>query len=240
MIRNVVACVGALLVGGAGGYLLGARTHSPPAPSAAGLPDVTDASLRETPRNGKQSPSTADYQALKAQLAICMAYHEPPERKDAELAACRSSLEMCRNKPPPNSLSACYEYVDMAPIFDRELGEYDPSPETLERAKNLTVEECVRVWDWAERASRLRSTCLRGDAPPWFKERYVRTEPRPLGKACVKDAVYNARMEREEKRVSEITGLGPASFHLRVGDGGTLYTRGPDGEQIPFSLEDPR
>ena len=109
----------------------------------------------------------------------------------------------------PQTLPDCYDFADLAPIYERELGELDPSPETLERAKSLTLTDCVRVMTWAGRARKQQTSCLKGETPPGFKERYGRpVGERPLLKACgvsfSRTDLLNAWMRREEDRVREM------------------------------------
>jgi hypothetical protein len=217
----VALAIVALASGAAGGYALGRRSRAAHKPAPVDVPDcappaLVAAAVDRTP---------ADYQALKNKLAVCMAFQQPADERDQYLLGCRAELDGCnkalvRTRDP---LSACYDFTDFAPIYDRELGEVDPSPETLERAKNMTAEECVRVMTWGSRARYQLSLCLSGDAPPGFKERYGNfMANRPLTKACNSDALkrdaMNAWFKREEGRVEEAGG------RLRV-----RYRMGEDG-----------
>lgn len=212
--------VGALLlVAGAGGYLCGART-----PSRSALPGVAcvpEAMAAGAPAGPTPPHASGECQAVKNQLAICMAFRPSEDEKDKQLAMCRGDLGLYKNRP---TLPDCYDFMDMAPTYDRELGELDPSPETLERAKSLSVTECVRVITWADRARKQHASCLRGEPPPGFKERHGRlVDEHPFVKACQADAlktdVLNAWLRREEDRVREMGH--PITHRVRVGpDGG--------------------
>jgi hypothetical protein len=133
MKTTIALVVAALGTGVAGGYLWGARAHARALGPAPALPG-RDAS--EIVPAGTASPrSPADYQAIKNQLAICMAYHPSENEKDKQLTRCKWDLEACRT--PPHTIQACYDFIDLAPVYDLELGEGAPSPETSERAKSL-------------------------------------------------------------------------------------------------------
>lgn len=228
------ALITAVLVSGAGGYLLGARNGQR---TASLVPDVTGRATSETGSAAAAAPPTVagDCQAVKSQLAICMAYHPSESEQDKQLAMCRGSLEACR--APRDTLTDCYEFIDFAPIYDRELGESDPTPETLERAKNMNAEACVRVMSWSRRAALQYGSCLKGsETPPAFKERYRPVAERALVKACNSDALradaINAMMRRDEDRLRE---RGHEVRHrVRIGsDGGVLFgspSSIPDGE----------
>jgi hypothetical protein len=47
------------------------------------------------------------------------------DERDKYLSSCRTDLEACRNRP---TLPACWEFIDLAPVYDRELGEGVPAP----------------------------------------------------------------------------------------------------------------
>jgi hypothetical protein len=225
MSRHVITLVLSIAVAGVGGFLLGTRTR--PRPGQPVLPAsvvAVGATPEAMPANVTNPSVPGDYQALKNQLAICMAFHPSSDMQDKMLAMCRGDLAACRDRP---TLPDCYNFIDFAPIYDRELGEADPSPETLERAKRLTVEDCVQVTTWAQRAMTQLSSCLKGDTPPGFKERYGRSiKERPFFKSCGTDTlrrdVFNAWFRREEDRVRE---MGHDVHHrVRMGsDGGILF-----------------
>jgi len=186
------------------GYLAGSRKHPDRAPSSTEPPAPAEtASDAAFPA----PPSSGDYQTLKNKLALCMAFHPPESEQDKQLAICRNDLAVYRGPRP--TLPDCYDFIDFVPTYDRELGELDPSPETLERARSLTAAECVPVLTWAERAGRQRRSCLSGEAPPGFKERYGHPiGERPFVKACnaeaLKTEAMNAWLRREEDRVREM------------------------------------
>jgi hypothetical protein len=151
---------------------------------------------------------SADVQALKNQLAVCMAFHETPEKDEltrATLAGCESQLAMERAARP--TLPDCYDFADAAATYDRELGEADPSPETLERAKHLTADDCGRVLEYTTRASYKRRSCLGGKVPVGWKERYgAPLSTRPFVKACYalpQDVRTNAWFRYQEELVRE-------------------------------------
>ncbi len=201
--KNAAVLVLVALVSGAAGYVIRGKATPPPKPPAH---DVTDAP--EVAPAGTEAPRLpADYQTLKNHLALCMAFHPSESEQDKQLAMCRADLAVYRGPRP--TLPDCYDFIDFAPTYDRELGEADPSPETLERAKAMTPESCVPVLTWSSRAIRQQGSCLKGDAPPGFKERYGRPiGERPLVKACASDPLhrdaFNAWLRREEDRVREM------------------------------------
>lgn len=217
-----------VLVSAAGGYLLGTWRQTP---SRSVPPAVVagPAQAAPDPEPVGTAPRTvpADYQAVKNQLALCMAYHPSDDEKDKQLAMCRSNLGMYKN---PQTVPDCYDFADLASIYDRELGESDPSPETLERAKSLTLTDCVRVMTWSGRARKQQSSCLKGETPPGFKERYGRPiRERPFLKACgvsfSRTDLLNAWMEREEDRARELGH--DVKNHLRFGPDGGLLAGAP-------------
>jgi hypothetical protein len=216
-----------VLASGAGGYLLRGRSQPPlPRPPPA---RVTESAAPEvSPAGAAQSRPSGDCRAVQNQLAICTAYHPSEDEKDKQLAMCRGDLNLCRDG---HSLPNCYDFIDLAPVYDRELGEVDPSPETLERAKSLTIDECVRVVTWADRARRQQTSCLRGETPPGFKERYGRAiAERALVRACQTDAVridvLNAWLRREEDHVREMGRK--VTNSIRFGPDGGLVDGQPD------------
>jgi len=133
MIRYVVALVAVAIAGAGGGFLLGVRTVPRPAPPAPGV--AGSASPEAMPANVTQPLVPSDYQALKNQLAICMAFHPSSDMQDKQLSMCRGELAACRS--PRETLPACYDFIDFAPIYDHELGEADPSPETIRAGQEL-------------------------------------------------------------------------------------------------------
>jgi hypothetical protein len=135
-----------------------------------------------------------------------MAFHPSEDEKDKQLVRCRADVEGLRAHP---TLPKCYDFVDFAPIYDRELGEAAPSPETLERAKNMTPEGCVSVLTWMARAKVQLSECLKGETPPGFREKYAfPINDRPLVKACASEALrldaLDAVITRDEDRQREM------------------------------------
>jgi hypothetical protein len=175
----------ALLVSGAGGYLVGRRAQ--PAPRAVRCAEPSEP---ESIAAGAAPPRLpADYQALRNEVALCRAYRQRPDVPGHDLttdalAGCRSQLELMKN-PPRSTLQACYNFADLAPVYDRELGEADPSPETLERAAHLTASECGRVLHYSKGAVGMHRTCMSGAMPIGWKERYgTLIDERPFFKAC--------------------------------------------------------
>lgn len=202
---KTVAALALALVFAAGGYLWGARGRLRPAPPS---PEAATLTVPEV-HPGSTAPDRAstDCSSIKAQLAICMAYHPSIDEKDKQLRLCQSNLETY--KKSRRTLDVCYDFIDFAPIYDRELGEADPSPETLERAKSMTATGCVSVLTWASRAQGQLTQCLEGETPPSFKERYAQPiGARALVKACNSEALHrdamNAWLRREEGRVREM------------------------------------
>ena len=210
----------------AAGYAAG-RLRQPDPPQAVAVIATSSFEAASVP---------ADCQSAKTQLAICMAYRPKADaagrdERDKYLAMCRSDLEACRNKP---ALPACWEFIDLAPVYDRELGEPEPSPETLERAKHPSAEQCAEVLTWAQRASSQHKTCLKGEPPAGFREKYGRPpSERALVKACQRPDAINAWLEREDARV-RATGHEP-TFRVRAGpDGGVLFAY-PGDELRPMA-----
>lgn len=230
MSRYAVIAI-ALVAASAGGYVVGRRSSSAPSPatSAASTSGPSPAQTSGLPQTG-----AGDCPSVRAQLALCMAYHPPADEKDKYLTMCRTDLDLCRTRP---TLPDCYAFIDLAPIYDRELGEADPSPETLERAKNLSAAECVQVITWSTRASVQQDSCLKGETPPRFKERYASPiRDRPFVKACRRTDAMNAWFVREEARIREM-GYEPR-VKLRVGGDAGLLLTGPDGGLIPWVPEE--
>lgn len=235
MTRYTVTFVAvAFAAGGSGGFLLGSRTHRDAPTTSAKTHSSTEAEP-STAIPALSAPRVAeDCQSVKNQLAICTAYHPAPSETEKFLAMCRADLEMCRNKP---SLPACWDFVDLAPIYDRELGEADPSPETIERAKKLSAEECAEVITWEERAGLQQRRCLNGrdEPPPGFEEKYGRpVAERPFPKACRRTDALNAFFRREAQR--------GGGHPLHIGgkrDGWGLVYALPDGSIVrPVVPED--
>ena len=164
-----------------------------------------------------------------------MAFHPSASETDKFLHMCRGDLDMCRSSRP--TLPDCYDFIDFAPIYELELGEADPSPQTLERAKSLSTTECVRVITWGNRAGRQQRSCLRGESPPGWKERYGRpVTDRPFVKACRTTDAVNAWFSRDEDRARE---MGHEVKHMIwAGADGGLRLLGPDGGSIPWIPED--
>jgi hypothetical protein len=223
-----VATLVAVLLFGACCYLMGARTARRVSPvtkfamSTESPADVTGASSSRAP--------SSDCQNVKNQLAICMAYHPLESEQDKQLAMCHGDLAACREARP--TLPSCYDFADAAETYDRQLGEVDPSPETIERAKNLSAEDCGAILEWAARAGGKQATCLQGAAPMGWKERYGRPiGARPFVKACnaptmKRDDVMNAWFRYQEDRVRE-TGHDVAHrFHMSP-DGGVRMLSPP-------------
>jgi hypothetical protein len=206
-VKYALGLVTVALVAGVSGFVAGTCAHPPLRPVASRALAVAAPAASDAPAASvTQPPVPGDYQALKNQLAICMAFHPSSEMQDKMLAMCRGDLAACRT--PRDTVKDCYDFIDFAPIYDRELGEADPSPETIERARSLTNEDCVRVITWSTRARNQRSRCLEGETPPGFKERYGSMTDRPFLKACAAEDrrrdVLNAWLRREEERVREM------------------------------------
>ncbi len=107
------------------------------------------------------------------------------------------------------TLPQCCDYIDFLPTYDHELGEPNPSPETLERARAMTPQTCVPVLTWASRANIQLRECFKGEMPPGFKEKYAfPTSERALVKACRSDALHLQALDawdtREEDRAREM------------------------------------
>ncbi len=199
--KNAAALAFALLTGACGYALRWWVTPQPKPPSYSvenTPPETPDRAALRTP---------ADYHAIKNQLAICMAYHPPDDEKDRQIARCQWDLAAART--PHRTLSDCYDYIDLTPTYDRELpaGWIRPLM-TLERVKNMTAADCVRVMSFSTMANRQMVSCLQGDSPPGFKERYAPPGARPFVKACSEGALraeaMNAWLRREEDRVREM------------------------------------
>jgi hypothetical protein len=207
---------------GAAGFLLGMRVP-PHATLREGVAPRAPASVAAPPERPGEAPApvgSSECGTLKTQLALCMAYHPPSSDTERELAMCRGDLDLYKNEP---TWPDCYTFMDLAPIYDRELGEIEPSPETLERAKHVDIDQCMQVLTWAERARRQQRSCLKGPKPPTFAERYGRPiDERPLFKACLalgRPAVFNAWVERDEARIREMGGRPGGRLRL-LPDGG--------------------
>lgn len=235
MTRHTVALAAvAFAAGGTLGLLLGTTVVHPERPNAPerSRPEqdrhpVVDTGPAVAPR------VAGDCQSVKNQLAICMAYHPPQSEVEKHLAMCRADLDACRDRP---NLPACWDFIDLAPIYDRELGEIDPSPETIERARRLTPDACGRVLGWAERAGVQQRTCLKGKSPPppGFAERYGRpVHERPLVAACHTTEGINAWLRREAER----GGGRPLHVGAGAGKGGILRLL-PDGRMVPWVPEE--
>jgi hypothetical protein len=190
-------------------------------PSVAAIfasPAVTAAPVA-TGAPASQPPASADCQTARAQLAICMAFHPTSDEKDVQLSMCRGDLDLYKNRP---TLPDCYELIDLAPVYDRELGEAEPSPATIERAGRLSIDECLQVMTWAGRAENHQDACLKGPTPPGFKERYGSPiRDRPFVKACRAhgSALVNAWFARQDAQIRE-TGHEPGLRTRMDADGG--------------------
>jgi len=206
---NNAAALMLAVVAGVGGYALRWRLQpsKPPPPSTVTMARAVAHDAPEITRDARPSRVPVDCQTCKNQLAICMAYHPSENEKDKQLAMCRGELEARKQH---DTLPSCYNYVDFLPTYDRELGEADPSPETLERAQNMTPQTCVSVLTWEMRARLQLNDCLKGETPPGFKEKYASSPPwqRPLVKACLSDALreqaLDAVITRDEDRMREM------------------------------------
>jgi hypothetical protein len=94
------------MAAGVGGFLLGARAHPAAEASAAPSPPATGAPMVVHAAGGApQAAASEDCQGVRTQLAICMAYHPPPDEKDMQLHMCRAEVDACRSNPP--TLPAC-------------------------------------------------------------------------------------------------------------------------------------
>jgi hypothetical protein len=201
----------------AGGYLVGARARS-------STPPVTKLSAPAETRTEGASPIgvPADCQDVRNKLAICMAYHPPESEQDKQLAMCRGDLAAARSARP--TLPSCYDFADAAATYDRELGEDDPSPETIEQAARLTAEDCGAVLEWSSRAYAKQATCLSGETPKGWKERYGRSiSARPFVKACnaegMKRDATNAWFRFQEDRARDMGHDGKPRIRM-MPDGG--------------------
>jgi hypothetical protein len=216
--RNAAAFTLAIVTG-VGGYALRWRQQpSPKLPQAGTVSMARTAAPDAHDAAGDARPSRVpgDCQTCKNQLAICMAYHPPADEKDKQLVRCRAENDALKDRP---TLPECYDFIDFLPMYDRELGELDPSPETLERAKNMTPQSCVAVIDWERRALFQLGACLKGETPPGFKEKYaLPPSSRPLAKACHSQALHekavDAWITRDEDRVREMGHKVTRHMHL--------------------------
>jgi hypothetical protein len=219
--KRIIIVLAAALAVFAVGYFVGARTSRPPAAisrTAGGAAADTAAPAR----------MPADVASLKNQLAICMAYRAPQQHDGmtAALSACRNELEVWKSHPK-DTLSSCHAFADTVPTYDRELGEADPSPETLERAQHLTIDDCGRVIKYAGGAASQQRTCLDGGKiPPGWKDHYgAPIWERALPKACKaafsRDVLANALWRFEEQRQRE-TGAEPFYRMRMLPDGGLI------------------
>jgi hypothetical protein len=218
----------ALMVGvgaaATGGYLAGRRTPPPRAVRCA-EPSAPESIAAAAPSRAMPP----DYQALKNQLAICMAYHPPAEETDhlpdPRLAACEHQLEAERKERPTRP--SCYDFEDATPTYDRQLGAVgDTSPEMAERAAHLTLDDCaaIRVLSW--RAEVKQRTCLKGTTPIGWKERYGSSmNDRPLVKACWAAFstvdLANAVLSYQEQQIREAGGVIRRSIR-HAPDGGLI------------------
>ncbi len=192
-----------VVAAGAGGYFMGARAGTPHARPEGGRPQANAEPVSADP----MPRASGDCQEVRNKLAICMAYHPPESEQDKQLAMCRGDLAAARSARP--TLPSCYDFADAADTYDRELGEDDPSPETLERAKHLTAEDCGPVLEWSSRAYAKQATCLSGEVPKGWRERYGRSiGARPFVKACnaeeMKRDATNAWFRFQEGRARDM------------------------------------